>query len=316
MDTDRSVPLTALRAFHAAARALSFQDAAQALAVTPSAVSHQVRALEEWLGQPLFRRTARRVELTMEGKALLKAVTRAFAELDRATGQLRGAARAPRRLRLSALPLFTSAWLIPRLEDFERRHPAIDLAIDTTNRMADVLGGEVDIAIRNQRRPTPGLHCRKLIDARPVPLCAPRLKALLKTPADLAGVTLIHHAARPQSWARWLAAVGVSQLKAKRDLTFDSLPDALEAAARGRGVALAIDPLVWSAPVARRLVRAFEHRVPAESAYYLVHRKVDLARPALRAFVEWVVAEMERYVREEARRDSRASSLPSRDDAD
>ena len=288
--SDDLPPLTALRAFHAAGQHLSFQEAARALSVTPSAVSHQVRGLEEWLGTPLFTRGARRIELTKAGRTLLRDTEIAFARITTASQRLRRAQA--RKLRVSALPLITGAWLIPRLERFEARHPGIALEIETTNRIADLDRDGVDVAIRNLRAPTPGVIARKLLDVRGVPVCAPKLLASLKTPADLARHTLIHITARPDAWDEWLKVAGFAGLKGKRDLSFDTIPAALDAVARGHGVALGMHPLVWEAPVAKDLVVPFTPNVDSGSSYYVVHRKADGGRPEVKAFVEWIVKEM------------------------
>ncbi len=287
-------PLTALRAFQVAGRHGSFQEAARELGVTPSAVSHQIRRLEEWLGVALFSRGARRVELTKSGKALLRETERAFGRIAVAAGRLR-TRNGVKTLRVSALPLFTSAWLIPRLERFQARFPDIVLDIETANRVADLARDGVDVAIRNMRTPTPGLVSRKLLDVRGVPVCASKLlkgPVPLKTPADLARHTLIHVTARPEAWATWLAAAGLAGLKAKRDLSFDTIPATLDAAARGHGVALGMHPLIWEAPVAASLVVPFAPAIAGDSSYYVVHRKADRGRPDVKAFVEWLIKEM------------------------
>jgi len=298
MAQDRDLPpLTALNVFYAAGTTGSFQEAARRLAVTPSAVSHQVRALERFLGTPLFVREARRVRLNAEGRAFLRVVASALMRIGSAADRLRAETARITTLRISALPLFTNVWLIPRLEAFERAHPEIVLDIETTNRLVDFSRERVDLAIRNVSKPSVGIEFRKLIDTRPVPMCTPALRKTLHKPADLAHNTLIHVSARPDSWPRWLAAVGCPDLRAKRDLSFDQVPAALEAAARGRGIAMGMDPIVWDAPIARKLVRAFPQRVEAGAAYYLVYRKTDLARPRLRTFVDWLLAEMAAYKR-------------------
>lgn len=294
---DELPPLTALRAFHAAGQALSFQEAARALHVTPSAISHQVRALEEWLGAALFTRSARRVVLTREGKALLRETERAFARLTKAAERLR-LRNGTRTLKVSALPLFTSAWLIPRLAQFQAKYPDIVLDIETSNRVADLDRDGIDVAIRNLRSPTPGAVSRKLLDVRGVPVCAAKLldgPAPLRTPADLARHTLIHVTARPEAWPAWLDAVGVKGLKARRDLSFDTIPAALDAAARGHGVALGMHPLIWEAPVAASLVVPFEPVVAGDSSYYVVHRRAERERVEVKAFVDWLDREMARF---------------------
>jgi LysR family glycine cleavage system transcriptional activator len=296
MAQDRSLlPMTALRAFQAAGTAGSFQDAARELSVTPSAISHQIRVLEHWLGKPLFTRVARQVQLTSEGRTLLRVVGHAFGRIRAAADRIRASDAGMTTIRISALPLFTSVWLIPRIERFERENADVAFEIDTSNRLVDLAHERVDLAIRNLRRAPVGLGCRKLIDVRPAPLCTAELRDRLCDPADLKDQTLIHVSARPDSWPQWLNEVGCPGLQAKRNLTFDSLPVALEAASRGRGIALGFDPIVWDAPAAAALVRAFPHQVAAGSSYYLVYRKADLARPKLRACVDWLVAEMGAY---------------------
>lgn len=301
MTQDRSLPpLTALQAFHAAGAAGSFRDAARKLGVTPSAISHQIRSLEEWLERPLFKRGARQVTLTPEGRKLLKTVAQAFARIAVTAESLR-ATDAPVTLRISALPLFTNAFLIPRLEGFEKRHPNIALQIDTANRVADFSREPIDVAIRNLREATPGLAAHKLLDVRPVPVCTAKIAEQLKKPADLARQTLIHVSARGGTWALWLKAVGCPGLKVKRILSFDTVPAALEAAAQGRGVALGLDPLVWESPLSRNLVRPFRHRVAGDASYYLVYRREEKVRPAIAAFVGWLEREMALFKRRAAR---------------
>ena len=289
-ETDELPPLTALRAFHVAGRLGSFQAAARALLVTPSAVSHQIRSLEEWLGTPLFARGARRIELTKAGRALLRDADAAFARIATASKRLR--VSSAKQLRVSALPLITGAWLIPRLHRFEAKHPGISLEIETTNRISDLDRDGVDVAIRNLRAPTPGLVAKKLLDVSGVPVCAPKLLATLKTPADLARHTLIHVTARPDAWGEWLKGAGAPVLKGKRDLSFDTVPAALDAAAQGHGVALGMHPLVWEAQAAKDLVVPFAPKVDSGSSYYVVHRRADGGRAEVRAFVDWLTKEM------------------------
>jgi LysR family glycine cleavage system transcriptional activator len=202
MAQDRSLPpMTALQAFHAAGLAGSFQEAASTLAVTPSAISHQVRALERWLGKPLFVRTARQVRLTRDGRAFLKVIGRSFDHIRADADRIRVRETKAITVRISALPLFTNVWLIPRLEAFERDHPDIVLEIDTTNRLVDFSRDRVDLAVRNVARPTAGLEYRKLLDVRPVPICTPKLRDQLSVPADLTRQTLIHVSRKsPRSW--------------------------------------------------------------------------------------------------------------------
>lgn len=296
-------PLTALRAFQAAGELLSFQEAARQLHVTPSAVSHQIRSLEDWMGTPLFIRGARQIRLTPAGRDLLHACNRSFLTLSQASQRLRKTRS--QKLKISALPLITTSWLIPRLDRFEALHPGIALSIDTTNTIVDLERGDCDVAIRNVRAPTPGLVSRKLLDTGGVPVCTRKIANRLHVPADLAGETLIHISARPDAWPDWLARAGVEGLKPKRNLSLDTVPAALDAAARGHGVALGMHPLMWESPSATSLVAPFKLRPTNTSSYYVVHRRADGSRSDVKAFVNWITKEMAAW-RDEARRKGRS----------
>lgn len=288
--TPNDFPLAAARVFAAAGRLGSFREAARALEVTPSAVSHQVKALERFVGAPLFERGARHVRLTLAGEELSAALNAAFADIELALTQAR-AATAPKELKIAALPLFVEVWLAPRLKRFEAAHPNLSLALDTDARVFDLMKGEADVAIRNVPAPTPGLFVRKLIDLRATPLCAPELTAELKTPADLAHASLIALNVG-RGWREWLAAVGAEEVKPKRTLTFDALPAAIAAAAEGRGVILGLMPFVFSAPGAERLVAPFSTPPQDAGAYFVACRKEDRATGVVSAFIDWIFEEM------------------------
>lgn len=293
-------PLSTLRAFEAAGRLGSFRDAAAELSLTPSAISHQVKALERWLGAALFERTPRLVRLTAAGRALSRDASAAFDRLAHGGARIR-ARTETHRLRVSALPLFTNVWLVPRLARFEAMHPDAAIDIETTNRVVDLLAGDIDVAIRNTFAPTPGLAARKLLDVKATPLCTPRLAQGLRKPADLARATLIHISARKEGWPQWFEQAGVAGLAAKRRLSFDTIPSALEATLQGRGIMLGLIPLVWDAPGARDLVAPYDIAISA-GTYFLVHRRSP--RALALAFADWVSAEM----KADARRLSKLSS--------
>lgn len=284
-----------LRAFAAAARHESVRQAADELGVTPSAVSHQIRTLEDWVGAALFVRGQRRVRLTPLGRTLFRRVNAGFEAIARAVAKARSGTR-DASLRVSALPLFTSVWLIPRLERFhrvcEKAGTEISIDIDTTSSLADFDRGEVDVAVRNLLQPAANLISRKLLDLNAVPLCAASVAQRLSRPDDLAAATLIHLSARPEGWQRWLDACGLSHIKARRNLSFDTVPAALDAAAAGRGVILGLDPLVWDAPVAARLVIPFRTRRVSAGAYFVVYRTGDRSRRAVALFTNWLLGEM------------------------
>jgi LysR family glycine cleavage system transcriptional activator len=284
----------ALRAFQEAARARSFQEAARVLGVTASAVSHRIRGLEADLGAPLFVRQTRSVALTPLGAQLFADLEPAFLAVARAVERARSGSL-DNRLKVSALAFITNYWLIPRLARFEARHPGLAIEIESANRLADFETDGVDVAIRNMAGPSAGLMARKLLDVRPEVLCSPALlqgARALRTPTDLAAHTLIHVAPRLTAWAEWLAAAGFAGLKPAGDLVFDNVPSALEAAAAGRGVALAWAPLVWDSPAADRLVAPFPPAQAPGAAYFVVWRRADQAKAKVRAFVDWITAEM------------------------
>lgn len=284
-------PLAAVRAFEAAARYQSLRQAADALGVTPSAVSHQIRVLEAWVGTPVFQRIGRDVRLSSVGLALAADVGRAFAILTEGLAVARRDATQS-TLRVSTLPLFAQAWLIPRLGRFEAAHPGISIVIDTSNRLADFDREPVDLAIRSSTKPSPGLFTRKLLDLKAIPLCAPRIAARIKHPSELSQTTLIHLSAGTGGWKEWLELSGQAGLRPRANLTVDTMPAAIAAAVAGRGVMLGLHPIVWEAASAQTLVNPFAGPLLGAGAYYVVHRKPDRSRRTVAAFVEWLTTEM------------------------
>jgi LysR family glycine cleavage system transcriptional activator len=283
----------ALRAFAAAARRGSFRAAASELGVTPSAISHQISALETSIGAALFIRAPRQVALTAAGARLAADIGAALADIDAAVERARNAA-ADTRLRITALPLFTSFWLMPRLSRFEAAHPDASIEIDTSNRVADLGRDNFGVAIRNAEPGGEGLAARKLLDLRARPLCAASLAEDLSAPTDLARTTLIHISAGRAGWTDWLRQNGLEGLKPRANLTVDTLPTAIAAAAEGRGVMLGLEPIIWDAPAAAALVAPFDTPPAGAGAYFVVWRKQDAKRPLVRDFVAWIVEEMRR----------------------
>ena len=290
MSDGRPPSLNSLRVFAVAGRRGSFRDAAAELGVSPSAVSHQVRALEAWVGAPLFERSVREVRLTPRGAALSAALSGAFGEIDRALEQARAGA-APSSLKIAALPLIAETWLAPRLHKFEQAHPGLSLTVDTGARVVDLAAGEADVAIRNVPGPSPGLAYRKLLDLSAAPICAPEIAARLRAPADLAETTLIGLTVGRGGWPEWLAAAGVPGLAPKRALSFDNLLSAVAATVAGRGVMLGLSPLIWEAPGAAALIAPFTQPRVDGGAYFIAHRRGDVSTLA-GAFADWLQGEM------------------------
>jgi len=287
---------SSLRAFVAAARRESVRAAADELDVTPSAVSHQIRILEDWVGRQLFVRAARQIQLTSLGRTLFRRLDAAFCAIAEAAMSARAGAR-DKSLRISALPLITSNWLVPRLQKFEdlctKEGAEVAIEIDTKNALADFETDNVDVAIRSAHRPSANLVSHKLLDLRVVPLSTARVAEKIERPTDLSRVTLIHISARPDMWQKWFAATGMAPVTPKSSISFDTVPSALEAAAAGRGVVLGLDPLVWDAPVAQKLVIPFRAQRVSSGTYFVTYRRRDRSRWAVKRFAEWILGEMQ-----------------------
>lgn len=280
------LPLSALRAFEAAARHLSFTRAGLDLCVSQGAVSHQVKALEERLGVPLFRRLPRGLALTDEGLALVPVVRDAFDRVG-ATLERFSDGRFKEVLTLGVVGTFAIGWLLDRLPDFVREHPQVDLRLFTNNNRVDLAGEGLDFAIRFGDGAWHGTHAESILDAQLTPLCAPVLAPNLRTPADLALQPLLR-SYRTDEWPRWFAATGFSST-AVRGPVFDSSPTMAAAAMAGLGVALLPAAMFTRELAAERLVRPFAAELSAGS-YWLtrLHSRADT--PAMAAFRAWILA--------------------------
>jgi LysR family glycine cleavage system transcriptional activator len=285
---DKLPPLHALAAFEAAARHLSFTKAAEELCRTQSAVSRRIRQLERHLGAPLFLRSKRSVALTPQGRRLLDAVREALRTLQAASDQI-ATDRRP-TLRLSVAPAFASNWLIQRIGGFQRQHPDLDLEIQATSLVADLRVDPIDVAIRYGHADWPGARAIRLMESRLVAVCsADYRKALgrIEGPQVLDRVTLLRHAMMP--WPRFFQAVGHRRDEPVRGPLFSEVSLMLEAAASSQGVALAPMVLVRSPVESRRLVRLLDAEVEVDATYYAVFLPDARERPAVRAFIDWVV---------------------------
>jgi LysR family glycine cleavage system transcriptional activator len=292
--TRRLPPLNALRAFEAAARRGGFAKAAGELAVTPAAVSQQVRLLEAELGVGLFRRLPRGLELTPAGRSALPELREAFARLARAVEDMRGE-RLAGPLAVSVLPSLAHRWLLPRLPALAAAHPEIDLTVHAEARAVDLAREAVDLGIRYGKGHYPGLHARLLLTEEVFPVCAPALAhggpRPLRRLADLRGHTLLHERASVEpslSWSAWLREAGVEDVDPARGPGFTDAAMLVEAAVRGMGVALGRSVLVADDLLAGRLVRPFEGGRAAEYAYYAVTREGHERHPRVRAFLGWL----------------------------
>jgi LysR family glycine cleavage system transcriptional activator len=280
--------LLSLQAFDSAMRLQSFKAAAEALHLTPSAISHRIRNLERAVGTALFVRAHRSVEATPAGRALATATGRAFAELVRATTPLVGA-QASLRLRLNVSPLFATAWLIPRVPDFMASHPAVELVIESSTRRLDLENDVFHAGVRVGDGQWPGLTAHHLMALQATPVAAPALlrKFKLRRPADIGRAATIHVSAFPLAWPMWLKQAGAGEIRLQQTVWVDSFDVALQLAEQGAGVALGLSPLFARREAAGTLHRPFETGYPT-GAYWLVHRPEEEGHPALRLFSRWL----------------------------
>jgi len=284
-------PLNSLRLFEASARFLSFKDAAEELLLTPSAVSHGIRSLEQWLGARLFIRTPRGLELTDAGARYYPVVKAALGMLINGTQQVSTRHDGKRRLAISAAPTFASRVLLPSLARFRAQHPGFAVAVDTTHAHAELGDGGVDLAIRMGRGRWDGLAAQRLLGETLVPVCAPERYRKFKD-LDIDDVPLIHVTSVSEDWARWCAASGRPAPDQARGLRFDTIYMAFEAAARGLGVAIGRRPLVDVELTSGALVALWEREVECETAYWLVARHDRAAADtAAGAFRGWMTSQ-------------------------
>lgn len=280
------LPLNGLRAFEAAARHLSFTKAAIELCVTPPALSHQVKALEERLGVPLFRRLPRGLALTDEGQALLPVLREAFDRVAAALEEF-GGGKGREVLSVGAVGTFALGWLMPRLAAFRTEHPFVDLRLTTNNNRVDIAEEGLDFAIRFGDGAWHGTDAILLFEAPLTPLCSPRTAARLSDPADLAGETLLR-SYRVGEWAAWLEAAGVAT-PALTGPVFDSAAMMIEAALAGHGVALGPACMFERELAEGRAARPFPLEV-AMGGYWLTSLKSRKPTPAMTAFQSWILA--------------------------
>jgi LysR family glycine cleavage system transcriptional activator len=298
----RTRPISAghLRAFEAVARHLNFRAASEEMALTQSAVSRQIQALEEDVGASLFLRHTRAVELTSAGAQLLLAVSQSLPRIDSAVRQIRQ--RAGRRaVALTTFASFASMWLIPRLEQFQRDHPDIDIRIDASDATLDLEVADVDLALRYGPVLTMPPDATRLFGEQLTPVVSPWLLkggVPLKTPADLAQFALIEAGDAHQShlewltWRRWLDQYGLPKLQPKRWMYFNYAYQMVQAALTGQGVVLARLPLVAESLANGDLVEPLPHqRMDSPMAYWLIVGPRSAQRPEIKAFCEWLMTQ-------------------------
>jgi LysR family transcriptional regulator, glycine cleavage system transcriptional activator len=295
--TDRLPSLNGLRAFEAAARHLSFTNAASELNVTQTAISHQIRRLEEELGIRLFVRQNRTLALTPQARDYLPGVRAAFNDLRLATDRLL------RRdddhvLTISTLASLAAKWLLPRLSAFQETHSGIDVRITTSTALVDFKSGDVDAAIRYGRGQWPGLRADWLMADQLFPVCSPALLAgskPLRCPEDLRDHVLLHTSnANSDDWRLWLTAAGLpTDLSRQPGVTFDLIFMTVQAAIDGIGVAMGRTSYVEADIAKGRLLVPFKITLPADAGFYLVSPEARADSPKLSAFRQWLTASVQ-----------------------
>lgn len=283
------LPLTALRAFESAGRLGGFSKAAEELYVSQAAISRQIRELESLIGQPLFTRIHRGVELTEKGRALLAEVTLSFDRIDAALAdagqQLAGS------VKVSAEPTFAALWLAPHIQEFRHLHPEIDVEIDADPRLAEFRGGGLDLAIRHSRGPTSWarVEANRLLQTRSRPVMTRDFidRHQIASPADLAIHPLLHEENR-SGWSDWFRIVGVEP-PAEKGTVFADGGMALQAALRSHGAALFDLRMIDGELASGALLAPFDKDCDC-GAYFIVARAFAALSPAARAFTDWIEA--------------------------
>jgi LysR family glycine cleavage system transcriptional activator len=286
-------PFVSLRVFEAAARLGSFAKAADELGVSAGAVSQHIRAIEDFAGQPLFRRLGRGVELTEAGKAAANHAGVVISEMLQAGRAMRASLRG-RRVSISAAPSFASKWLIPRLAVFQELYPEADVRTFADMALTDFSGSDIDLAIRYGPGGYEGLQSERLMTESVIVVCSPRLLARAASAAELQALPLIHDDGPERdpscpTWAMWFAARGVRRPDVERGLRFNQSSLAIEAAVAGKGLALAKRQLALRDIEARTLVTPLhDAETPVSFAYWLVWPRNRRFEPMQRAFLQWL----------------------------
>jgi len=293
--------LDLLVGFEAAARHLSFTKAGEELYLTQSAVSRQIKDLEDQLGVPLFQRRHRALSLTEAGQQFYAVAAQVITTMRSATERLRAQAGKRRPLAVTTTASFAALWLIPRLAGFTRDHPNVDVRITAETKVQDLERDGLDIALRHGPASLAGPDAIRLFGERVFPVCSPKLlrKQPLKKPEDLKDHVLLQYhdpdVRHPWlHWNTWLEVAGVADLRPAGRLSFSGYEQIIPAAVAGHGVALGRSPLVKDLIDARELVAPFKSMADPARAYFVIVRKSVVQRPEVVEFVRWLKTEAAR----------------------
>lgn len=296
---ERIPHLTALRAFEAAARHLSFQAAAEELGLSPSAISHQIRSLENYLDVRLFDRLTRAIALTEAGKALSPGVEDGFRHIESAVRRVRSL-KTHAIIVVSAGPAIAAKWLVPRLYRFEERYPAIEVRVTTSNRLIDLEREDIDVTIRHGSGEYTGLETIRLFGEAYAPMCSPSLlrstSKPLKKATDLVQHRLLHDDAaafpgQAPGWPEWLKAAKVKEIDGRSGRHFAQTDHAVQAAIDGAGVLLGRVAIAAPDLAAGRLVQPFDLELPSNYGYFFVTREGRVREKPIAALLEWIKEE-------------------------
>lgn len=286
-----SSELLALQAFEVVVRLGSFRRAAEALHLSPSAVSHRIRKLERQIGEELFDRVHRSVELTQAGRDLARSTGSAFNELARAF-KTNEAGLSRVRLRLAVVPTFGSTVLIPHITSFTTDNPNVEMMIESVSREIDLAQEPFDamICAGESENNWPGMTAVHLLDISTTPVCTPQIATELglSDPSNLENAPLIHVSSYPSAWPLWLKQSGLGEMNDAKAIWVDSFNTAMQAAERGAGVALGLDPLFLDREQAGAICRPLpiSH---SRGGYWLVYRPSDRKKAALNTFRRWLI---------------------------
>lgn len=286
------LPLNALRAFDAAARNLSFKEAANELSVTPAAISQQIRSLEETLGTELFKRTNRSLILTEQAQLAVPALQEAFGKMEASVSIMTEDIQR-RDLKVSVSPSFAAKWLVPRLVSYYAENPNSIIKISASLALTDFRSEDIDVAIRYGAGGYHGLFEEELLRETVFPVCSPTLAKKIQKPSDLLNLTFIHDDSFEEdvsapNWTMWLKAAAVEVVGGQAALHFNTHMMAIEAAVAGHGIVLARSAVAEEDLKAGRLVKPIGEAVPVDFAHYIVCPEANIKRQHVKTFLEWL----------------------------